>query len=61
MRKHYVAITVDYEVWDPNELPEEKKDEFPVDFQKDVVDGTAALLQIANRTGAKLTIMAEMG
>lgn len=61
MRRHYVAITIDHEVWDPNEIPEDKKDEFPIDFQKDVVDGMAALLQIANQTGAKLTIMAEMG
>jgi hypothetical protein len=50
-----VACTLDYETWQP--IPEGRR----IDWERDVFAPTAALLDIFDRQGLPLTIMAEMG
>jgi ubiquinone/menaquinone biosynthesis C-methylase UbiE len=54
-RRFMVAITVDYETWQP--IPEGKV----IDWVRDVFEPGEALANICDRVGAKLTVMAEMG
>jgi len=54
-RRVLVAVTVDYETWQP--LPEGKT----IDWDRDVLRPTARLLDIFDAEGAVLTLMAEMG
>jgi SAM-dependent methyltransferase len=54
-RRALVALTVDYETWQP--LPEGKA----IDWDRDVLRPTARLLDIFDAEGAVLTLMAEMG
>lgn len=54
-RRVLVALTVDYETWQP--LPEGKT----IDWDRDVLGPTARLLDVFDSEGAVLTLMAEMG
>ena len=55
MRKNHIIFTIDYETWQPS------SDEYPINWQKDLIDNTYLLMECAESAGAKLTIMAEMG
>lgn len=50
-----VALTVDYETWQP------QPDGFVLDWEKDVLEPTQRLLEMFDAGGAKLTIFAELG
>lgn len=52
---HLVAITIDYETWQP--VPPGKQ----IDWHKDVFDPANKLLDLADEHQVKLTIFAEMG
>jgi SAM-dependent methyltransferase len=54
-RRRLVALTVDYETWQP--IPPGKS----IDWERDVFDPAERLLAVCDEQGAKLTIMAEMG
>ena len=54
-KKHFIAITIDYETWHP--IPKNKS----IDWQKDIFEPTQRLLEIFNRQQVPMTIMAEMG
>lgn len=54
-RRRLVAVTVDYETWHP--MPEEPT----VDWNQTVFDPTEKLFAVAEKSGAVLTFMAEMG
>jgi hypothetical protein len=50
-----VALTLDYETWQP--VPPDRT----ISWTDDVLDPTSRLLDVCDETGAKLTIMAEVG
>jgi len=54
-KRYLIAITVDYETWQP--LPKGKT----IDWDKDVFNPTDELLKICKQESVCLTIMAEMG
>ena len=54
-RRRFVALSVDYETWQP--IPEGKS----IDWHRDVFDPAERLLTVCDEHGARLTIMAEMG
>lgn len=54
-RRRLVALTVDYETWQP--VPAGRR----IDWESDVFRPTNELLAAAERSGAKLTLMAELG
>jgi SAM-dependent methyltransferase len=54
-RRRLVALTLDYETWQP--VPAGRK----IDWNADVFEPTAALLDACDAEGASLTIFAEMG
>ncbi len=54
-KRHLVAMTVDYETWHP--VPEGRR----IDWDVDVFRPTARLLDIGDRHGIRLTLMAEIG
>lgn len=54
-RTAVVALTVDYETWQP--IPEGRK----IDWNRDVLQPTEALLKVASSAGVPITLMAEMG
>lgn len=63
MRDILIAVTVDYETWHPTVDGYEKRwqeNNIIIDWKKDVIDSTYALLDIADEVGVKLTLMAEM-
>jgi ubiquinone/menaquinone biosynthesis C-methylase UbiE len=53
--QHYIALTIDYETWHP--VPEGKR----IDWEQDVFTPTERLMEACAPSGAKLTLMAEMG
>ncbi|RJQ28490.1 MAG: methyltransferase domain-containing protein [Peptococcaceae bacterium] len=57
LRKRYkkVIITIDYETWHP--IPAGKR----IDWEKDIFQPTAQLMNMAESCGAVLTFMVEMG
>ncbi|MDE3058748.1 MAG: methyltransferase domain-containing protein [Bacteroidota bacterium] len=52
---NFISITIDYETWHP--LP----DGWVIDWEKDIFTPTERFLDIADRTGIKLTFMVEIG
>lgn len=54
MRKNNIIITIDYETWHP--IPQGCE----IDWQNDLIVNTNALMDICERTGAKLTLMVEI-
>jgi SAM-dependent methyltransferase len=54
-RRQLVALTVDYETWQP--IPPGRK----IDWDDDVFTPTAQILDACDREGATLTLMAEVG
>jgi SAM-dependent methyltransferase/O-antigen/teichoic acid export membrane protein len=50
-----VALTVDYETWQP--IPQGRR----IDWNVDIFEPTDRLLEICDRHGAKITLFAEMG
>lgn len=54
-RRSLVALTIDYETWQP--IPEGRR----IDWQADVFGPTDGLLDVCDRHGARLTIFAEVG
>jgi SAM-dependent methyltransferase len=54
-KRSMAALTLDYETWQP--IPEGRA----IDWEADVVAPTAALLDAADRTGAVITLFAEVG
>jgi SAM-dependent methyltransferase len=54
-RRSLVAITVDYETWQP--IPEGRV----IDWERDVLDPTARLLDACGALDAPVTLMVEMG
>lgn len=59
-----IIITIDYETWHPScekEVDTMKKMGLKIDWEKNIIVPTYKLLEIAEKVGAKLTIMAEMG
>ena len=50
-----IAVTIDYETWQP--IPEGKR----IDWQKDIFTPADRLMQVAERVGARLSFMAEVG
>jgi hypothetical protein len=55
MREQLVSITIDYETWQPD------SEKYRIDWQKDIIDNTYSLMESIESTGARITIMAEMG
>ena len=54
-KRHFVAITIDYETWHP--IPKGKT----INWENDVFRPTEKLLQICDQEQVRLTLMAEMG
>ena len=54
-RKHYIAVTVNYETWNP--IPEGKS----VDWEKDIFLPTERLLSLFNKLKLSITLMPDMG
>lgn len=62
--KNFLIITIDYETWQPSCLEEVetmKKLKLDINWERDLIEPTNTLLDIADRVGAKITFMAEMG
>lgn len=63
MRDILIAITIDYETWHPTVSEYEKRwqeNNIIIDWEKDIIESTYSLLDIADEVGVKLTLMAEM-
>ena len=62
--KNNIIITIDYETWHPSckkEVKTMKKLGLQIDWKRDVIIPTYKLMDIVDRVGAKITLMAEMG
>lgn len=55
MRRNSIIITIDYETWQPSSA------EYPINWEKDILENTENLMRCAESAGAKLSLMAEMG
>ena len=51
MRKNIILFTIDYETWQPSQN---------IDWERDILQETDALLDIAEEFGVKFTFMIEM-
>ena len=59
-----IIITIDYETWHPaceRDIAIMKKMGLKINWEEDIFNPTYKLLDCADKVGAKLTIMAEMG